>query len=104
MAGACLVSLPVPGSMIASFMSGGMLPSVVSARICTWSTSPMTRASVPGRSLADSSSLEAPSGPWSSWYSTFIHFDQAPVLRRTWMAIWSSASCTPCFQVTPMVA
>ena len=35
MAGACLTIVPVPGSMTASLRSGGVLPSVVSARICT---------------------------------------------------------------------
>ena len=79
-AGACLVILPVPGSIRASFRSGGTVPSAVSARIWTWSTSPITRASVPGRSRADSSSLESPSGPWSSWYCTFVQLDQRAVL------------------------
>ena len=42
-----------------------MVPSEVSARICTWSTLPTTSGSVPGRASAEATSEEPPSGPSS---------------------------------------
>ncbi len=73
----------------------------VSTLTCTWSTSPITTASVPGRALRPSSLVG--SGPWSSWYSTSDQSDHAPPsCVRTCTPIWSSPSWTPCAQVTPI--